>query len=395
MGTYINIEKGASYDRDGTNLRSNISSKVPSNATIINIKDPGNKGTLLNLSKLFEYRYNLVTANVSDLKTNGVLDTSMMFNQCRNLNTVTSFNVSNVLDARDMFNNCRNLNNIGTLNFTNLTNMCNMFAYAGYNKYCSLPSVYISGKITNTYHAFYCSNVNYVWRINFLQDVNVNNMFYKCNWIYAPGESMTISNITNGSYMFYKAGGIYTKNIFLPNVENGSHMFQDVNRIANGSEYLNVFANNLVDGSYMFDMTNKNSDNSAYIRYFNMFTTGNLVNAAYMFCNFNKSPYSFTGGHSFGGLNTINVTNMSHMFCGMHQLPLPNIDTSNCKDMSYFAAWGGNLINGTLNLNTINVTNMYYAFYFMTNLRTIANIDTSNVKDMRYAFGGFYRNFYS
>ena len=83
---------------------------------------------------------------------------------------------------------------------------------------------------------------------------------------------------------------------------------------------------------------------------------------------------------------TVEGTSAEYMFYGCPLNELPQLDTSNVKDMT-------SMFDGCKNLTTIpqidtsNVTRMNQMFYQCSNLTTIPQIDTSKVNSMTYMFG--------
>ena len=83
---------------------------------------------------------------------------------------------------------------------------------------------------------------------------------------------------------------------------------------------------------------------------------------------------------------TVEGTSAEYMFYGCPLNELPQLDTSNVKDMT-------SMFDGCKNLTTIpqidtsNVTRMNQMFYHCSNLTTIPQIDTSMVNSMTYMFG--------
>ena len=83
---------------------------------------------------------------------------------------------------------------------------------------------------------------------------------------------------------------------------------------------------------------------------------------------------------------TVEGTSAEYMFYGCPLNELPQLDTSNVKDMT-------SMFDGCKNLTTIpqidtsNVTRMNQMFYHCSNLTTIPQIDTSKVNSMTYMFG--------
>ena len=83
---------------------------------------------------------------------------------------------------------------------------------------------------------------------------------------------------------------------------------------------------------------------------------------------------------------TIEGNSAEYMFYGCPLNELPQLDTSNVKDMT-------SMFDGCKNLTTIpqidtsNVTRMNQMFYHCSNLTTIPQIDTSKVNSMTYMFG--------
>ena len=83
---------------------------------------------------------------------------------------------------------------------------------------------------------------------------------------------------------------------------------------------------------------------------------------------------------------TIEGNSAEYMFYGCPLNELPQLDTSNVKDMT-------SMFDGCKNLTTIpqidtsNVTRMNQMFYHCSNLTTIPQINTSKVNSMTYMFG--------
>lgn len=83
---------------------------------------------------------------------------------------------------------------------------------------------------------------------------------------------------------------------------------------------------------------------------------------------------------------TVEGTSAEYMFYQCPLNELPQLDTSNVKDMT-------SMFDGCKNLTTIpqidtsNVTRMNQMFYQCSNLTTIPQIDTSKVNSMTYMFG--------
>ena len=86
-------------------------------------------------------------------------------------------------------------------------------------------------------------------------------------------------------------------------------------------------------------------------------------------------------------LDTSNVKNMDYMFDGCKNLTtIPQIDTSNVTRMNQMFYQCSNLTT-IPQIDTSKVTSMNQMFHNCTNLTTIPQIDTSNVTTMSYMFG--------
>lgn len=81
-------------------------------------------------------------------------------------------------------------------------------------------------------------------------------------------------------------------------------------------------------------------------------------------------------------------TNANAMFSGASLLTqVPNMDTSECVNMSYAFAYCYGLTSFPA-LNTSKVTNMSRMLYDCQSITSIGAIDTSTVENFNYAFGG-------
>ena len=83
---------------------------------------------------------------------------------------------------------------------------------------------------------------------------------------------------------------------------------------------------------------------------------------------------------------TVEGTSAEYMFYGCPLNELPQLDTSNVKDMTSMFDGCKNL-TAIPQIDTSNVTRMNQMFYHCSNLTTIPQIDTSKVNSMTYMFG--------
>ena len=164
-----------------------------------------------NMPSMFNYCNQLVSLDLSKLKTEKVKDMSYMFNNCNALTSVgdlSGWNTTSVTNMAQMFYNCRALRTLDVSNFntSNVDNMRSMF-----NSCRSITKLDVSGfdtsKVTTMSNMFdYCIKVQNLDVSGFKTSkvTNMNRMFAECNAVETIGDltGWDTSNVFEMNGMF-------------------------------------------------------------------------------------------------------------------------------------------------------------------------------------------------
>lgn len=119
-----------------------------------------------------------ITEISENLDTSNVTSMTSMFQNCKNLTTISLLNTSNVTSMQNMFMNCKNLTTIPLLNTSSVTNMYDMFYYC--TNLTTIPLLDTSS-VKNMSSMFAgCSNLTEIPQLNTSSVTNMYNMFYGC-----------------------------------------------------------------------------------------------------------------------------------------------------------------------------------------------------------------------
>ena len=166
MNSY-NIEKGDDLDISGQKLKGYIQYVVPfTSLTNLYIIDEG-LATIENLSGCFSSEFGL-TSNVQSVKSINLVrfntvnckDTSSMFANLQNLESISNFNTSNVTNMADMFAECVNLSEIPNFDTSNVVD---------FNRF-----------------GVWCNNITHVPNFNTINAVNMCQIFDGMNLVEIP-----------------------------------------------------------------------------------------------------------------------------------------------------------------------------------------------------------------
>jgi surface protein len=312
-----------------------------------------NCGTITNMYAMFQYCYNL--RSLPPISATACTTMSYMFTNCYALEqspTITSS--PNLLDTSNMFNECRNLGRLISFDTSKVTNMERMFYY------CSLLStvnLFDTSKVTNGQNMFhYCTSIERLPFFNFGSLTNGQYMFHNCY-------SITNDRRTSGLPLFN-----------FENLTNGAYMFSSCWRLKIIPSF--NFAK-LTNMSYMFSY-------GTQIESFGQLNTPLVTNMSYAFLGC-RSVFAFPF------INTSNVTNMEGMFkeCLMLR-EVPLLDTSNVTNMRwmFYCSEINDAVGGSIYtlpaFNTSKVTDMFRFCGGQIKLQYFPQIDTSKVTDMQY-----------
>ena len=220
-----------------------------------------------------------------------ITDTTRMFNNCKNLQTIPLIDTSNVTYMGNMFSNCTSLTTIPQLDTSNVTNMERMFSI--------------------------CTKLTTISQLDTSNVTNMEGMFSSCYSLQSIPELNT-SNVTNMKQMF-KACYVLTTipQLDTSNVTNMREMFS-------GCKILQTIP--LIDTSNVTNMEFMFSS-CELLQTIPQIDTSNVTNMGDMF-------NGCTNLKTIPELDTSNVTNMNDMFFGCRNLQtLPLFDARNVTDM--------------------------------------------------------------
>ena len=309
-----------------------------------------NTYNLNDISSMFDRCIKIKSIDLSSFTTGNVSDMSHMFNECENLETVlisSMFDTKNLSKKDDIFKDCKNLD-IVDLNSEDSSKIMKFVD--------SLPKfTNFTIKITdiNLQTHIKILRDNFIVRLYSTDGIKTINIRFKNKNVNMITEEM-LQEINNTSKFF--------------DIISFRKLFSGCRSLTNISFPSHFDTSKVVDTSYMFNKCHKLRTIDL-----SMFNTGNVVDMSYMFneCN-NLESINFSNT-----FNTSNVKDMSYMFSGKYKEKECMIFSNRLQhlDLSSF--------------DTSNVTKMNNLFYCCTELLTIkysSKFDTSNVEDMSYMF---------
>ena len=145
------------------------------------------KHYLSKTNHLFIFCKNLISIDMSNFKSQNIINTRAMFSGCESLINInlSNFNTKNVFNIKYMFCDCKSLINLNLLNFNtqNVTDMSGMFY--GCNSLTNLNlSNFITKNAINMSCMFYgCEALTKLDLSNFITQnpINLSNIFSGCN----------------------------------------------------------------------------------------------------------------------------------------------------------------------------------------------------------------------
>lgn len=358
---------------------------------------------ITNMEGMFQYCYNL--RSLPSISANACTTMKYMFRNCYALEeSPTILLSSNLLDTSYMFNECKNLGRLKPFNTSKVTNMEYMF-YAC--RILSGVNLFDTSKVTNGQYMFYdCTSIAKLPLFDFGSLTNGQYMFYNCYSIVNDRRTLglplfDLKNLTNGLYMFSNCWKLkIVPNFNFEKLLNMSYMFASCWQIESFPQFNTPLVTNM---SYtftgcrsIFDFPLINTSNvtnmegmfqSCYnLREVPLFNTSNVTNMQRMFyCT--ESTDALGGSiYTLPAFNTSKVTTMNRFVCGQVTLQyFPQIDTSKVTDMQMMVAVCSSLKEfPTLNFDS--VTSAYAMFRYCPDIRKIGNINMPKVGDMRLMF---------
>ena len=163
----------------------------------------------------------------------GITDMSYMFNNCNNLQTISSIDTSNVTNMERMFQGCENLQTIPLIDTSNVINMSYMFQNC--SKLQTIPSIKTSNVVYMDRMFYSCTNLKTLPKLDVSKITNMMNYFrlagdnltdvggwenLKCDWndnyglVRCPNLTyQSCINILNGLYDFVGNGSTETRTL--------------------------------------------------------------------------------------------------------------------------------------------------------------------------------------
>ena len=162
----------------------------------------------------------LINLNLSNFKTENVVNMRGMFSGCNTLINLdlSNFNTENVINMSDMFSDCKSLTNLNlsNLNTKNVNNMRSMFCDCNSLTDLNL-SKFNTENVTNMSNMFYgCNSLTNLNLSNFNTEnvSNMSNMFYGCKSLTNLNLSnFNTKNVTNMDGMFYECKPLIKMNL--------------------------------------------------------------------------------------------------------------------------------------------------------------------------------------
>jgi len=187
----------------------------------------------------FHDNTNLLSVDLSKVKTSNINNMYIMFFGCIILNEIKGldyFNTSNVQNMSNMFEYCYELKNIDNLSYFDTSNVVNMqFMFNHCNKLKQIKGIenFNTSKVTNMNGMFsHCYELEYIDLSKFDNSniTNMNRMFYKCfklKEIKGINEILNVCQVVNMDEMLY--GCKKLKNIDLTQLDNKITCAQNTN----------------------------------------------------------------------------------------------------------------------------------------------------------------------
>ncbi|MBP5204542.1 BspA family leucine-rich repeat surface protein [bacterium] len=333
----------------------------------------------------------LVSADLSNLKTNNVNRLSFMFSGDSKLSTITGiggWNVDNVVDMNHMFSNCSSLTSLplNNWNTSKVTNMDGMFASC--SSLSSLPiGNWNTGSVEDMGAMFRnCSALTSLsignWNVSSV--VRMDLMFYKCSAL----TSLSIGNwnVSNVELMQFMFSGCESLSSLALNSWNTSKV-TNMEELFGGCKTLSNLAISNWNVSKVTSMKNMfGSDSNLKALNINGWVTSSLKDMSKMF----DSCSSLTS-MDLSNWNTTNVTNMEYMFNGcssLQKIDLNGWHTPNVTNTSHMFSNCGALktIYADYDFVTTNITNSEDMFIKCDVLRGgLGTPYTSSHRDKEYA----------
>ena len=369
------------------------------------------------LSFLFYGLNNLISLDLSEIKTNFIENISYMFYNCSKLKNLdlSYFNTSNVRNMLSIFEGCDSMISLDLSNwdFSNINHPINIFNGLKLIQFLSLNNANFYN-IANLSYLFYdlnslisldlsninislVKNIEYIFgncfqlislnltNFNTIDVDNVEGMFYNCHSIKKLNLSDIITdNIKNMQYMFEECNELTSLNLSnfnTENVENMEKMFFNCYKLqsldlsnfntSNLQKLKNIFDN--CDSLISLNLSKWDFTNVTHIlRIFNFLKSlqtlilndadlNNISDISYLFYNLNSLTYL-----EYSNLDVSSVTNMEYIF-------------GNCYKLTSF---------DIIILNSDNIENMRGIFYNCHSLKelNLSDLKTNNVKDMGFMF---------
>ena len=198
---------------DGMKFSYSTISSLPEGAVFLNVSDA---------SYMFNECRNLVS--IPSFNTINTTNMKNMFTGCAKLQNVPYFNTHNVTSMQDMFSGCTSLQSIPLLDTVNVKNMGGMFRdcknvetfplldthnvtdmgcmFLGCTKITTIPLLDTSNTTQLGSLVFGCSNLTSIPQLNTSNTTGMNNMFYSCSKLITIPQLDT-TKVTNMSGMFY------------------------------------------------------------------------------------------------------------------------------------------------------------------------------------------------
>ena len=288
---------------------------------------------------LFQNCENLITVDLTNLKTSNCKFMQSVFNGCKKLDNIIFGNIdtSNVETMYQMFNGCENLGSLDLSKFdtSKVTNMELMFC--GCKSLISLDlSKFVTSKVVAMYQMFNgCENLRSLdlSKFDMSQVTNINQMFEGCSSL----EDLSVVNFNTPSLI----------------------------------EMQNAFYG--CSGLESLDLSN-----------WNFFKVTNMV-AAFKFCSKLKNV-------DFGNINTPSLLEAESLFesCNdLQAMDLSGFNFSKVKSFEYLFLDCKKLVTVTFgNIPTSSLENMRQSFYRCEELKSIdlSNFDLSKVTTMEETF---------
>ena len=348
---------------------------------------------LTNINYMFSKCSSLTSLNLSNFKTDNVIDMREMFSKCSSLTSLnlSNLNTENVRDMRYMFYKCSSLVKLDfwTFNINKVSNMkyifceCTSLTSLNLSNFDNNNITDMGGMFSNCYSLTSLNLTNF--NTNHVTDMS--EMFSRCYALTSLNLSnFNTNNVINMKYMFsncYSLKSLNLNNFDTHNVIDMSSMFSDCSSLFS-LNISNFNTNNVINMSYMFykcsSLTSLNLSN---------FNTNNVTNMRNMFNLCNSLTFL-----NLSNFNTYNVVDMNNMFSNcssLKSLNLKNFDTQNVIEMGSMFSKCSSLTSLDLShFNTnkvIDMSNMFFDCSSLSNLN-LDNFNINNVCNIKNIFSG-------